>query len=252
MGNLSDKICLALDVDTTLEAMELLKELKASVGWVKIGPALFLDPQGPDLVNLAIKSGYKVFLDLKFKDIPSVVAKAAKKVVKMGVSAFTIHADGGILMIKAAVAAVNSAYFQMLADSPKELPLKPKPMIFAVTVLTSLGDDDLKNMNINCGAGYQVKTLAQLANGQGVDGIVCSPEEVAFAKDTFPNMFCVTPGLRFGGDAIDDQNRVGTPAGAYKAGSDLLVMGSSIYKNPRPKSRVLDILKSLEEVDNGI
>ncbi len=243
---MKDHLCLALDVPEGL-AHDLLNTLEGLVGWVKLGPALLTAPEGYSLVEKALALDYKVFWDQKFKDIPSVVAKAARNLVRLGVSAFTVHADGGLQMLRAVRAAVNDEAGFILgldeADWPK---------ILAVTVLTSLDGNDLMSVNIHKSLVYQVKTLATMAWTADIDGIVCSAQEVARARETWPGLFLVTPGLRYGNDDVRDQVRVGTPAQAYLDGSDLLVVGSSIITAPDPAERVLEILSSLDPIEEEV
>jgi len=214
-----DRICLALDVDDRKKAIALVEELHKYVGVYKIN-SLF-NEEGPAIVREVIKKGGKVFLDLKYHDIPNTVANYAKAATKMGVFMFNIHASGGLAMMKAAAEAVK--------ETAEELRIK-KPLVLGVTVLTSIDQDALNSqLNVEGEVEQQVVHLALLAKKAGLDGVVCSPKEIKAIRKACGNDFViVTPGIRPAWSATDDQKRITTPKDAVEAGADYLVIGRPI------------------------
>jgi orotidine-5'-phosphate decarboxylase len=218
-----EKIIVALDVKTEKEALALVKKLKGKAGVFKIGKELFT-ACGPSVVKKIQKLGGKVFLDLKFHDIPNTVAKAVAQAGKLGVYMMTVHASGGFEMMQAA------------AKAAKENSQKGKePIILGVTVLTSLDDKALKEIGYKYNSAQMVLRLAKLAKKAGLGGIVSSPKEVKMLRKTLGReMVLVTPGIRPFWAAAGDQKRIMTPKDAVKAGSDYMVIGRPItaHKNP--------------------
>jgi orotidine-5'-phosphate decarboxylase len=226
MINARDRVILALDVPTASAAREIANELRGEVGAFKIGLQLFT-AEGPALVRELIRSGDRVFLDLKFHDIPNTVARAAVEAARLGVWMFNIHALGGREMMRRTVADVSEAcQRESLA----------KPHLIAVTVLTSSGPNELAEVGIGRDVDSEVVELVRLTAECGMDGVVASAREAkrirAIADERF---LIVTPGIRFGPNASDtdfgtpdDQKRVMTPAAALAAGSDYLVVGRPV------------------------
>lgn len=210
------ELIVALDVASKEEAAEKVKLLGDSVNFYKIGLELF-SAEGPDVVKTVKSFGKKVFLDLKFHDIPRTVERAVKSASRLGVDMMTIHACGGKAMIRAASEAAN----EYGANAPK---------ILAVTVLTSLDESDLVDIGVSgrTPAG-QVEALARLAIDCGAGGIVCSPKEVRSMAAILPKgTLLVTPGVRPAGSGAGDQKRIATPSGAVRDGSTHLVVGRPI------------------------
>ncbi|MBW2992493.1 orotidine-5'-phosphate decarboxylase [Candidatus Woesearchaeota archaeon] len=231
-----DRILIALDVDSKEKALALAEELKDYVGGYKIGKELFTSA-GPDLVK-SISKHSKVFLDMKYHDIPNTVAGAAKAAAKLGVYMFNIHASGGSEMMKAAADAVK--------QSAEELGIK-KPLIIGVTILTSINQEALNNeLNIQGELKDQVIHLAKLAKQAGLDGVVASAKETKLIKEACGQDFLViTPGIRPLWAAKGDQKRVVTPKDALADGSDYLVIGRAITGQP---DRIEAAKKILEEI----
>lgn len=213
-----DRLIVALDVPDSSRALQFVNTLKDNVGVFKIGKQLFV-AEGPQLVREVVSRGSKVFLDLKFHDIPNTVAGAVKSASALGVSMLTVHASGGLKMLKAAVDAAS--------QSPNP------PLILAVTVLTSLDDADLRRVGVESRVLDQVLRLAALAREAGCGGIVASPHEVREIRRELGEGFAiVAPGVRPAGSPVGDQARVLTPAEAIKAGASYLVVGRPITEAP--------------------
>ncbi|WP_428897919.1 orotidine-5'-phosphate decarboxylase [Parelusimicrobium proximum] len=226
----SDKIIVAVDVQTEAQALALVKKLKGKAGVFKIGKELFT-ACGPQIVKKINKLGGKVFLDLKFHDIPNTVAKAVAQACKLGVYMMTLHASGGEEMMRAAVQASKE-------NSKKG----SEPILLAVTILTSLSDKELKEIGFAYTAEKMVLRLAKLAKKAGVNGIVSSALEAkklrkALGKDAV----LVTPGIRPEWSVKGDQKRIMTPAKAIKAGSSYMVIGRPItgHKNPAEAAELI-------------
>ncbi len=232
--NYAERIIVALDVDTRTEAFELVRELRGRVGLFKVGNQLFT-AEGPDLVREIVVMGERVFLDLKYHDIPNTVLKAALAAQKLGVSMMTLHAGGGRKMMSS------------VADAFRDLPSStPRPVTLAVTVLTSLGDPDLQEVGCSRSAADQVVQLALLAHQSGMNGIVGSPSEVAVLRRLLgDSAVLVTPGIRPAGGEANDQIRIATPASAVRAGADYLVIGRPITSSPDPLGSLEKILEEM-------
>ena len=222
-------IIVALDVNTRAEAVAKVKEIGETIDFYKIGLELFT-AEGADVVKAVKDLGKKVFLDLKFHDIPRTVERAVLSVGKLGVDLLTIHASGGRAMIRAAADA--AATFG--ANAPK---------VLAVTVLTSLDESDLADIGVaNRTSAEQVMSLAKLAVENGAAGLVSSPKEVAALSASLPKgTLFVTPGVRPAGAAVGDQKRVATPAQAVRDGATHLVIGRPIVQaaNPAEAARAI-------------
>jgi orotidine-5'-phosphate decarboxylase len=228
-----ERIILALDVDRLGLAQEIVKEFKDSVGMFKVGKQLFTHT-GPKIVDFIKMKGGKVFLDLKYHDIPNTVSKAAIEATKLGVDMFNIHASGGFTMMKATKDAVQ--------DEVEKLKISP-PIIIAVTVLTSLDDKELARMGINQTAMDFTRILASLAKEAGLDGVVSSGQEAQMIRDLCGKDFViVTPGVRIT-EASDDQKRTAGPGEAVTMGATYLVLGRTVLQTQNPK----EMLKKVEE-----
>ena len=227
------KLIAVLDVDTREEALEAVHAI-GECEWVKVGSQLFTRC-GPPIVHEIRALEKKVFLDLKFHDIPNTVAKAARAASDLGVSLFTLHASGGQRMIEAARSAVEDT----------------ETRILAVTVLTSLSDEMLRNeVGLHETTAEAVPRLAGMAIQSGAHGLVCSPKEIELIREAVgAGPTIVTPGIRPAWASTDDQVRVMTPAEAAKAGADFVVVGRPILKHERPEEAVRYILEELEVGD---
>lgn len=232
-------IVVAMDFEAAAPCLALAKTLNPNYCRLKVGKELFT-AAGPQLVEQLMTLGFDVFLDLKFHDIPSTVAKAVKAASRLGVWMLNVHASGGEAMLVSAKEAVEQC-----ANSTS------KPLLIAVTVLTSMTLDDLKG--IGCGVTPQehVLRLATLTQKAGLDGVVCSALEAGVLKDTFGHDFClVTPGIRPVGSAADDQRRIVTPTDAVKNGSDYLVIGRPITQAADPAAVCESIYKDIVNLEH--
>lgn len=220
---MSSKLIVALDFAHPDRAVSLIEKLDPQICALKIGSELFTRA-GPVFVKEIVKQGFRVFLDLKFHDIPHTVAQACHAAADLGVWMVTLHASGGRAMLEAARAAVEEYG-------------EKRPKLVAVTVLTSLAEQDLGTIGITTSLSEQVIHLAKLAQAAHLDGIVCSAHEVKSIKEQCGTQFlAVTPGIRLPGDAVHDQIRVITPQQAVAEGSDFLVIGRSITQASDPAS----------------
>lgn len=225
------RIVIALDFASAEEARALLKLLSPSLCRVKIGKELFTSA-GPAFVQEVIAMGFDVFLDLKFHDIPNTVAKAVAAAAALGVWMVNVHASGGSEMMSAARAAIENS--------------SSKPLLIAVTVLTSLSQTDLLELGIAITPAQQVLRLATLAQQSGMDGVVCSAAVTAMLRAHLGDAFClVTPGIRTESDDANDQKRVVTPVDAILAGSHYLVIGRPITKAADPGGKLAMISEQL-------
>lgn len=230
-------ILVALDVDSAAKAIALADQLRGSVGGFKIGKQLFTTA-GPDVVRELTDRGDRVFLDLKFHDIPNTVAGAVQSAVTTGAWMVNVHASGGSVMMRAAADAASRT-----ADSLG----RPRPLLIAVTVLTSMDDEGLAEIGVARPMLDQVVHLASLAQASGLDGVVASPHEVGAIRAACGSEFqIVTPGIRPADhQGKDDQARTLTPAQAIAAGSSFLVIGRPITAAPDPRKAAEAIAATL-------
>ncbi|MCL1096039.1 orotidine-5'-phosphate decarboxylase [Shewanella kaireitica] len=225
-------ILVALDYDNRNDALQLIDKLDPDMCRLKIGKEMFT-LFGPQIVTDIHSRGFDLFLDLKFHDIPNTVAKAVSAAAELGVWMTNVHASGGLAMMDAAKRAL-----EQYGDKA--------PLLIAVTVLTSMSDDELQLLGINVPASEHVLRLAALTQRAGLDGVVCSAQEASLLKAKFGQEFkLITPGIRPVGSDKGDQHRVMTPPQALVAGSDYLVIG-------RPITKALDPLKALQEIHQSI
>lgn len=208
------RVIVALDYPAAEPALALADRLQPGRCRLKVGKELFTRC-GPKLVSQLVERGFEVFLDLKYHDIPNTVARACTAAAELGVWMVNVHASGGRRMLEAAREALEAA--------PR------RPLLIAVTILTSLSEEDLHEIGFAGTPADNVRRLAELAQAAGSDGVVCSPQEVAMLRATQGSEFrLVTPGIRPAGSARGDQTRVMTPAEALAAGADDLVIGRPI------------------------
>lgn len=226
-------IIVALDYANAADALATARALVGSGCAVKVGKELFT-AEGPAIVGRLNELGLPVFLDLKFHDIPNTVAGACRAAAALGAWMINVHASGGREMLEAAREAVAAS-------------ARP-PLLIAVTVLTSLDRPRLAEVGLDVEPPVQVARLARLTQAAGLDGVVCSPQEIAVVKALGAGFLAVTPGVRPPGSAQDDQQRIATPAAAVAAGADWLVIGRPVTRASDPAAAVADIAASLEGV----
>ena len=232
-----DRLIVALDVSSAAQARQIVQSIGESASTYKIGKQLFT-AEGPQIVRDLVASGRKVFLDLKFHDIPNTVASAVREAAKLQVSMLTVHASGGSKMLKAAAEAAAQSV--------------SKPMVLAVTVLTSLSDADLAEIGIRWHVITQVIMLGSLARNAGCGGLVASAQEARELRRELGNDFAiVTPGVRPTGTAAGDQARVLTPKDAIAAGATYLVVGRPILEAPNPAQAAEAIVTEIGEAVAG-
>lgn len=225
------KIIVALDYADAASAMMLVERLDPALCRVKVGKELFT-AAGPELVRALAARGFEVFLDLKFHDIPNTAAAACRAAAGLGVWMLNVHASGGRRMLSAA--------HEALADLPQ------RPLLIAVTVLTSMSAEDLNETGVAGAPADQVLRLARLAQACKLDGVVCSAQEAALLRaDLGADFRLVTPGIRPAGAEAGDQRRVMTPAEALRAGATDLVIG-------RPITGAADPLAALKQIQSDI
>jgi orotidine-5'-phosphate decarboxylase len=229
---MKEKILLVLDVSSREEAMKLMRPLYEHVGMFKVGMQLFT-AEGPSLVREIVDLGGKVFLDLKFHDIPNTVSHGVLEAAKLGVSLLTIHAAGGRMMMETVAKELQDKFGDR------------KPMVVAVTVLTSLNDAGLSEVGIARPMTQQVVAMAKLAEECGIAGVVCSPQEIQLVRRAVgPNFKIVTPGIRMPGQSANDQQRLATPREALAAGADYIVVGRAVTAAPDPHSALDALMES--------
>jgi orotidine-5'-phosphate decarboxylase len=230
---MSSPIIVALDYDNAAAALALTDKLDPSLCRVKVGKELFTRA-GPALIEQLQQRGFELFLDLKFHDIPNTVAAAVRAAAELGVWMVNVHASGGRRMMEAAREAVEHS------DN--------KPLLIAVTVLTSMSAEDLQELGHTETPAQRVASLARLSQESGMDGVVCSAQESALLRDQCGADFTlVTPGIRLAGDDAGDQRRVVTPAAAMSNGSNYLVIGRSITQAPDPVATLQEIHEQLRK-----
>ncbi len=240
MSPSSEKIILALDVDSFEAAEAMVKKLSGVIGMFKVGKQLFTRC-GPRVIEMIHSHRGRVFLDLKFHDIPNTVARAVEEACKHGVFMLTLHALGGKKMIAQAVAAA-ATLSRSTASSP--------PLIVAVTVLTSMAQEDLQEVGIGGPVESAVSRLAALAQQAGAEGVVASAREASLIRTVCGEPFViVTPGIRPRGSAAGDQKRTVTPAEALAAGADYLVIGRPILEAADPVRAAREIAAEVGETE---
>ena len=235
-NNPKDKIIFALDVEHFQEAQKWVTLLKDRVGIFKVGKQLFTHA-GPKVIDMIRQKGQKAFLDLKFHDIPNTVARAGEEATKHHVTMFNLHALGGFEMMKKTVDASRAA--------AKKLGI-PKPLILAVTILTSMDEETMKEVGIQGPVQEEVGRLALLSMKAGVDGVVASPQEISIIRKQCGEKFLiVTPGIRSPTDKKDDQKRTMSPKEAVAAGANYLVIGRPIKEAKDPLEAVQKIIEDI-------
>ncbi|MBT4888231.1 MAG: orotidine-5'-phosphate decarboxylase [Rhodospirillales bacterium] len=232
--NPSQRIYAALDTTDINQAVDLATTLKGNVGGMKVGKEFFTanGPQGVEAISSVV--GMPIFLDLKFHDIPNTVAGAIRASLPLKPAIVNVHAQGGVAMMKAAIEAAATAGSN-------------RPMVLAVTILTSLDDEDLQSVGISDGVANQVVRLAKLAQSSGIDGVVCSAYEIdAIRNACGPNFKLLVPGIRPTWAVTGDQKRIMTPRQAIDRGADYLVIGRPITSANDPLEAAQKIAEELE------
>jgi orotidine-5'-phosphate decarboxylase len=223
-----DRLIVALDFPNQVKALALVSVLSGAVSTYKIGLQLYT-AEGPAIVRAVAATGAKVFLDLKLHDIPNTVAKAVTVAGELGVQMLTVHLSGGRAMLKAAVEARS-----------------PNLVLLGVTVLTSATSETLQETGVSSGIEEQVLRLAELGRKSGIDGLITSPHEVRVLRERLGDeMKLITPGVRPGWAAANDQKRFTTPGEALKNGADYLVIGRPITADPDPRAAVERVLEEI-------
>jgi len=224
-------IIVALDAKSQYDALTIAEQLDPALCRVKVGKELFTH-EGPSVVKALHDKGFEVFLDLKFHDIPNTTAQAVCAAADLGVWMVNVHASGGRKMMETCVERLKAGNYNT--------------QLIAVTVLTSMGREDLKDIGLDVEPFEQVKRLAKLTQESGLDGVVCSAQEAKMLRETLGQQFAlVTPGIRPEGSAADDQKRIVTPKQAMLDGSTHLVIGRPITKSENPRQMLKDILATL-------
>jgi orotidine-5'-phosphate decarboxylase len=237
-----NRVLVALDVESATRAAELADALRGVVGGFKIGKQLFT-AAGPSIVRALAEHGDRVFLDLKFHDIPNTVAGAVAAAVTTGAWMVNVHASGGRKMMQAAAEAASAAAARLGRE---------RPVVIGVTVLTSLDETQLRETGVEHALLDQVVLLARLAQASGLDGVVASPQEIAAIRAACgPDFLIVTPGIRPGTGQLakDDQSRVMSPADAVAAGASHLVIGRPITAAADPRAAAEGIVADLSALD---
>ncbi len=225
------RLIVALDFPTADAALELVDKLGSQCCWYKVGLELFV-AAGPSLIEALSQRGCSIFLDLKFNDIPNTVAGAVRSGAALGVHMMTLHASGGPAMLAAAQKALEGV------SNP--------PQLLAVTVLTSMDQSQVEAVGVERTPAAQVELLARMGLGAGVNGFVCSPQEVATLRALAgPEAVLVIPGIRPAGGEVGDQKRVATPADALRQGASYLVVGRPITQAADPARAAEAILKEM-------
>ncbi len=232
-------LVVALDVESSEKALSLVERMRGVAGMFKVGKQLFT-AAGPDIVRKIIAMGERVFLDLKFHDIPNTVAMAGVEAARLGVSVFNVHAMGGSKMLRAVAEAVTET---------AERETMARPLILGVTVLTSHTQESLKEIGIERKLEDEVVSLARLCEMSGMDGVVASPLEISPIRSAVKNsgFVILTPGVRPIGAALNDQSRVMTPAEAIRASANFLVIGRPITAANDPVAAARKILEEIRQ-----
>ena len=234
-----NRLIVALDFHTLEDVKTLVEELGDSVSYYKVGMELFYSA-GPQVITYLKEKNKNIFLDLKLHDIPNTVGEGLCSLMRLGADIVNVHASGGFTMMKTAAEKLHA-----LAEKQGV----PCPKIIAVTILTSINEEDWAGLGMECEIRQQVVRLAKLTKEAGLDGVVASPQEASAIREACgPDFMIVTPGMRPAGAAINDQSRIATPASALTNGASHLVVGRPIRAAEDPKAEALAIIKEMESV----
>jgi len=232
--NIVPKLFIAIDTNDSNKAKELIQKLSPEICGIKVGKELFT-ACGPGIIEWIQEKGFKVFLDLKYHDIPNTVERACFAASKMGVSILNVHALGGKNMMLAAKEGIDRS--------------NNNPYLIAVTLLTSMNSNELKDIGFSTSVNKQILNLAKSANQANLDGIVCSAKDIIKIKNVLPkNFLYVTPGIRLSNSSQDDQKRISTPLEAIKMGSSILVIGRPITKAKYPEVVLNEIMNEISKI----
>jgi len=232
--NIVPKLFIAIDTNDSNKAKELIQKLSPEICGIKVGKELFT-ACGPGIIEWIQEKGFKVFLDLKYHDIPNTVERACFAASKMGVSILNVHALGGKNMMLAAKEGIDKS--------------NNNPYLIAVTLLTSMNSNELKDIGFSTSVNKQILNLAKSANQANLDGIVCSAKDIIKIKNVLPkNFLYVTPGIRLSNSSQDDQKRISTPLEAIKMGSSILVIGRPITKAKYPEVVLNEIMNEISKI----
>lgn len=227
-----DRLCVALDFPTRSEVIAAARRFAPKVGWLKVGLEAFV-AEGPGIVAEVAETGARVFLDLKLHDIPRTVGRAAGAAARSGASMINVHAWGGRAMLTAAREGVAG--------------VKPRPRLIGVTLLTSLDSRALADLPVAGTPEGIARRLAVLARECGLDGVVCSPDDLPGIREACgPAFLAVVPGIRLAGGDLDDQKRTADPRAAIERGADLLVVGRTVTQAPDPDAALDRVLAEIE------
>jgi orotidine-5'-phosphate decarboxylase len=227
---MKEKIVIALDTSSRERALELVHELQPLTGMFKVGSQLYM-AAGPAIIADVLRTGGRVFLDLKFHDIPNTVTRAAVDAAGLGISMMTIHASGGRRMVESTVNELEQRFGTK------------RPLVMAVTVLTSFDAVMLQEIGVERPLNEQVQRLALLAQSSGADGAVCSPHEIGYLRKILnPQFKLLTPGIRLPDQPVNDQQRVATAREAIAAGADYIVLGRAVTESNDPKAALQHML----------
>jgi len=234
---ISDRLIISIDTNNIQEVMLLCKKINNNVTTLKLGLELIYNC-GFGIINTVKSFGYKVMLDAKLLDIPNTVCGAISAISKLGIDKITIHALGGSKMISEAKQKINE-----VSSGDNMIP----PLIFAVTILTSLDDEDLNNLGFKNGFLQSVLNLADISIKSGVDGIICSPNEVKSIRENLGcGFYIATPGIRLQDDDKGDQKRISNPYNAVRDGADFIIIGRSITTKANPEETIKKIFLEME------
>ena len=234
-----ERLIVALDVDTKEEVEFLVNELKDDIGMFKVGLQLYTS-MGNEIISYIKSRGGKIFLDLKLHDIPNTVSETVRVLTKQGVDMMNVHSQGGFEMMRLAK--------ETSLKTAAELGIEA-PQLIAVTILTSLGDEEVEKIGYNKSSKEMVEHLGRLTKEAGLDGVVCSPLEAGIIKDACGDKFItVTPGVRPLGEDVGDQKRITTPKKAIEGGSTYIVVGRPITKAENVKVAAKKIVAEMENL----
>ncbi|HME44473.1 MAG TPA: orotidine-5'-phosphate decarboxylase [Syntrophorhabdales bacterium] len=239
-----ERMILALDLEHFQEAQKLVKEFKDQVGMFKVGKQLFTHC-GTKIIDFIKINKAKVFLDLKYHDIPNTVSKAGIEAMKLGVDMFNVHASGGFTMMQETRTALHEASKKLVLERPK---------VIAVTVLTSMDDGELQRLGLNVTAAEWTRKLTLLTKEAGLDGVVASGHDIETIRSLCGKDFIiVTPGVRIGEgkEAKDDQKRTITPAEAVRKGATYIVLGRTVLTSKNPKETLEQIEEEIGRASSG-
>lgn len=232
---LNDRVIVALDTHDEKIFRRWVRQLSGVISYFKVGSELF-SSLGPRAVGILKEGGARVFLDLKFHDIPTTVARAVRQAARMGVDMVNVHASGGRAMMRAAREALKGAG-------------RRRPLLLAVTVLTSLDAKAIRALGVRDAVSRHVARLARLAQNSGCDGVVASAQEIPVIRKTCGKTFkIVTPGVRLAGESAQDQVRVADPREAFRLGADYVVMGRSLTGHRNPRRAAAGLLEYLRHI----